>query len=169
MARLGLSSLYFDLNRIIPKIFKGKKKSFFIVFKILTPSTRYWGKIWGCVCVCVLNRVWRFVTVWTHGLEPARLLGPWNFPGKNTGVGSQFPPARDLPDPGIKPSSPASSALQAGKPRIPRIGTEKELQDGLWNWTCGLKSWPGHCSVLGFPDMSTGINVFLQNRGIVKT
>ena len=25
-----------------------------------------------------------------HGLEPTRLLHPWNFPGKNTGVGCHF-------------------------------------------------------------------------------
>ena len=26
------------------------------------------------------------LTLWPHGLQPARLLGPWDFPGKNTGV-----------------------------------------------------------------------------------
>ena len=44
-----------------------------------------------CVCVCVcyvksLSRVWLFVTPWTV----ARLLCPWDFPGKNTGVGCHF-------------------------------------------------------------------------------
>ena len=35
-----------------------------------------------------------------HGLEPARLLCPWGFPGKNTGVGSHFLLWKgDLPDP----------------------------------------------------------------------
>ena len=39
------------------------------------------------VCVCVLNRVpsWR-----SDGLWPSRLLCPWDFPGKNTGVGCHF-------------------------------------------------------------------------------
>ena len=27
----------------------------------------------------------------THGLEPTRLLYPWDFPGKNAGVGPHFP------------------------------------------------------------------------------
>ena len=27
-------------------------------------------------------------SLWLHGLQPARLLCPWNSPGKNTGVGS---------------------------------------------------------------------------------
>ena len=34
-----------------------------------------------------LNRVRLFVT---HGLQPARLLCPWDFPGNNTGVGCHF-------------------------------------------------------------------------------
>ena len=40
---------------------------------------------WACVCVCVLSRfshVWLFVVLWT-----ARLLCPWNSPGKNIRVG----------------------------------------------------------------------------------
>ena len=32
---------------------------------------------------------------------------PWDFPGKNTGVGYQFPSPGDLPDPGVEPRSPA--------------------------------------------------------------
>ena len=28
-----------------------------------------------------------FDSSWPHGLKPARLLCPWDFPGKNTGVG----------------------------------------------------------------------------------
>ena len=30
------------------------------------------------------------LTLWPHGVEPARLLWPWNFSGKNTGVGYHF-------------------------------------------------------------------------------
>ena len=29
-----------------------------------------------------------YLTLWSHGLWPIRLLRPWIFPGKNTGVGS---------------------------------------------------------------------------------
>ena len=38
------------------------------------------------VCVCVLSHVWLFVAPWTV----ARLLCPWNFSGKNTGVSCGF-------------------------------------------------------------------------------
>ena len=30
------------------------------------------------------------LTLRPHGLQPPRLLRPWDFPGKNTGVGCQF-------------------------------------------------------------------------------
>ena len=42
-----------------------------------------------------------------HGLQPARLLCPWNSPENNTGVGWHFLLQGHLPDPGIKPRSPA--------------------------------------------------------------
>ena len=35
--------------------------------------------------VCVLGHLWPF------GLQPTRLLCPWDCPGKNTGVGCHFP------------------------------------------------------------------------------
>ena len=44
-----------------------------------------------------------FVTTWTE--LPASSC-PWNFPCKNTGVGCHFF-LRDLPEPGIKLTSPA--------------------------------------------------------------
>ena len=31
-------------------------------------------------------------TLWPHGLQPVRLLHPWDSPGKNTGVGFHFLP-----------------------------------------------------------------------------
>ena len=42
-----------------------------------------------------------------HGLQPARLLCPWNFPGKKYWSGLPFPPSGDLPGSGIEPASPA--------------------------------------------------------------
>ena len=40
-----------------------------------------------CVCVRVLSLVSFFLTSWTVA---TRLLCPWNFPGRNTGVGCHF-------------------------------------------------------------------------------
>ena len=42
-----------------------------------------------------------------YGLYPARVLCPWDSPDKNTGVGCQSFLLGNLPDPGIKPGSPA--------------------------------------------------------------
>ena len=48
------------------------------------------------------------LTLRPHGLQPARLLCPWNSPGKNIGVsGLPFPSPGDPPNPGIKSMSPA--------------------------------------------------------------
>ena len=44
-----------------------------------------------------------------HGVQPARLLCPWNSPGKNTGVDNLFS-SGDLSDPRIEPGSPALQA-----------------------------------------------------------
>ena len=49
-----------------------------------------------------------------HGRYPARLLCPWDFPGKNTGVGCHFLTPGDLPDPEIKPTPPAVSCVIGG-------------------------------------------------------
>ena len=50
----------------------------------------------------------------THGLEPARLLCPWDSPGNNTGVGCHFLPQRFFPtqesNPGIELRSLAFQA-----------------------------------------------------------
>ena len=41
------------------------------------------------VCVCVSRSVVS-KSMGPHGLQPARLLYPWDSPGKNTGVGCHF-------------------------------------------------------------------------------
>ena len=45
-----------------------------------------------------------------HGLQPARLLYLWASPGKSTGVGCHAHLQGNLPDPGIKPTSPTWQA-----------------------------------------------------------
>ena len=50
------------------------------------PGTREGGAEPGEVCLS-LSRV---QLLHTHGLQPARLLCPWDSPGKNIGVGCHF-------------------------------------------------------------------------------
>ena len=57
-----------------------------------------------CACACVVS----------CGLQPTRLLCPWDFPGRNNRRGLPFPPPGDLLNPGIHPQSPASPALAGG-------------------------------------------------------
>ena len=42
------------------------------------------------VHACILSHSVVFNVLQHFGLEPAKLLCPWDFPGKNTGVGSHF-------------------------------------------------------------------------------
>ena len=55
-----------------------------------------------------------------HRLWPTRLLCPWDFPGKNTGV--MLPTSGDLPHLGIQPVCPASPALQADSLPLNLVG-----------------------------------------------
>ena len=43
-----------------------------------------------CIIVNVLNCSAVCDSLWPHGLQPNRLLCPWESPGKNTGVGCHF-------------------------------------------------------------------------------
>ena len=58
----------------------------------------------ACLCVCVLSHVQLFVTAWTVAHQPSLSMG---FSRQEYWSGLPFPPPGDLPDPGIKPASPA--------------------------------------------------------------
>ena len=61
-------------------------------------------------CVCNVNHLVVSDSLWPHELQPSRLLCPWDFPGKNTGVNSHSLLQQNLPNSGIKPGSPALQA-----------------------------------------------------------
>ena len=44
----------------------------------------------GSRCVLCVSCSVMSDSLWPHGLQPAKLLCPWDFPGKNTGVGCHF-------------------------------------------------------------------------------
>ena len=52
-----------------------------------------------CVSCSVLSN-----SLWPHGLKPARLLCPWNSPGKNPGVGRHSLLQGIFPNQGLNPS-----------------------------------------------------------------
>ena len=67
-----------------------------------------------------------------HGLLPARLLCPWDSPGKGTGVGCHSHLQGNLPDPGMEPGSPAlqvdSSLLSHQRSQSTEVGSLSLLQ-----------------------------------------
>ena len=80
--------------------------------------------------------------LWPHEL-PARLLFPWDFPGKNTRVGCHFllhfllqKDPGDLSDPGIEPTSPSLAGRffttePLGKPKLKDITFRLIEKNGL--------------------------------------
>ena len=44
---------------------------------------------YNVLCSCLVVKL-PPALLWPHGLQPTRLLCPWNFPGKNTGLGCRF-------------------------------------------------------------------------------
>ena len=61
--------------------------------------------------LCVLSHVRLFVTLWTIACQAAPSMG---FSRQEYWSGLPHPPLIDLPDPGIKPASPSSPALEGG-------------------------------------------------------
>ena len=58
----------------------------------------------ACKHACVLGCLSSLLTLQrSHGLKPARLLCPWDFPGKNTGVGCRAPLQGIFPTQGSNP------------------------------------------------------------------
>ena len=81
-----------------------------------------------------------------HGLQPARLLCPWDSPGKNTGVCSHSLLQRDLPDPGIEARSPALQ-MYILPPELPgkltNVHTKLTTVDMASDQGEGLQWWKG--------------------------
>ena len=57
-------------------------------------------------CPCMLSRSVMSDSMQSHGLQPTKLLCPWDFPGKNTGVGCHFFLQEIFPTQGLTPGLP---------------------------------------------------------------
>ena len=91
------------------------------------------------LCCAVLSCIWHLQP---HGLQPARLLCRWGFSRQKYWSRLPCPPPKDLPNPGIKPRSPALQAdsLPAeppGKPKNTGVGSLSLLQGNFptRHWT----------------------------------
>ena len=62
--------------------------------------------IWMLLCIstsyCFITQS-RLNSLWPYGLKPARFLCPWDFPGKNIGVGCHFLHQRIFSTQGLNP------------------------------------------------------------------
>ena len=67
--------------------------------------------VYETLCVCSVTSLMSD-PLWPRGLWPARLLCPWDSPGKNTGLGCHALLHMIFLSQGIKPTSPVSPALQ---------------------------------------------------------
>ena len=76
------------------------------------------GNIMGSVGRLVVSN-----SLQPYGLQPTRLLCPWDSPDKNTGVGCHFLLQGDLPDPGIEPMSLCLLYWQVGSFPLAPVGS----------------------------------------------
>ena len=67
---------------------------------LLAVSTSVWKGKWKWICSVVSD------SLQPHGLLPTRFLCPWDFPGKNTGVGCHFFLQEIFPTQGLNPDLP---------------------------------------------------------------
>ena len=95
------------------------------------------GEKWLIFCVvpccAVLSRSVVFDSLWPHGLWPARLLWPWDFPGKNTGVGCHTLLQGIFPTQGWNPCLPHCRWIlyhlsHQGEPKNTGVGSLSLLQ-----------------------------------------
>ena len=103
------------------------------------------------LCMCAQS----CPTLRPHGLQPLRLLCPWNILGMNTEVGCHGHSSGDLPDPGMELTSPVSPALAGGffttePPGKPREGKSSSVTtkpkvgwalESLWEKAMELKGF----------------------------
>ena len=114
-----------------------------------------------CVCACSVAQI-VFNDLRPCGLQSTRLLCPWNFPGKNTGVGCHFLLQGIFPTQGLNLRFFASPALAGGFFTIARPGkpftlltTDQKFSYG-WGKSQSLKK---ACSMGSKPQHQAAVKV----------
>ena len=95
--------------------------------------------------VCVLSHSVVSDSLWPHGLQPARLLCPWNSLGKNTRMGSQSLLQGMFLTKGSNPGLPHCRRIpyhlsHQGSPRQQVNKVKKNFRAGLWPGWCNQVS-----------------------------
>ena len=107
-------------------------------------------EIWGRMCVCTQSCPTLYDLM---DCSPPGSSCPRKFSGKNTGVGSHFPPPEDLSDPGIKLASPALAGgfFTTIISQVDSVSPGKPLGENGYMYTHGwiplLFTWSYHDSI----------------------
>ena len=97
-----------------------------------------------CVCVCVCARARPLSQVWLCNGIACQAPLSIGFPRQEYWSGLPFPPPGDLPNPGIKPTSPASPAWQVDSlPLTPPEKPEEVLTVCFFSGQMILRHWSG--------------------------
>ena len=122
------------LDHVISCLKTVKSKFFNLLghFSHWGPYLPFWLHVLPCpmLCCCLVAKLYP-ILLWPHGLQSARLICPWDFPGKNTGVGSHLLLQGILPTQGLNESLFPMSAWgffttePPGKPRHKTYPTTK--------------------------------------------
>ena len=128
-----------------------------------------WGEA-GALCaeVCVRAQLLQSCpdSVQVHGLQPARLLCPWDSPGKNNGVGSHALLQRIF-NPGTEPRSPTSPALTGRFFTTSTTG----VQGGMWPQSQGPRpslGWGVSSLMSSSESDSLGSTAHLRNEQVKR-
>ena len=100
-------------------------------------------RVCACMYVCVSVRA-PTQSLQPHGLEPGRLLCPWNAPGKNPGAGRHFL-LRGILDPRTEPASLHFLHWQADSPPLAPFSSVQLLSPVPTRYD------PMNCSTPGLP------------------
>ena len=107
-------------------------------------------------CMCS-NSLQSCLTLWPYGLYSARLLCPWDFPGKNTGVGCHAILQGIFPTQGIELTFPVSPVLEAGS--SPLVPPGKPRLSGVESTNLRLALSLFCYGAVTFPVRASGIDV----------
>ena len=101
----------------------------------------------------------RLTLLWPRGLQPARLLCLWDFPGKNTGVGSHFLLQGIFPTQG---SNPRLLQWQENSSPLSHLGSPVAILPPL---RCPLLSFPSlRGSIHPLPFLLFSLQLWAQPR-----
>ena len=111
--------------RWIDRDLREKDQFRFGYFALEENSRTIIGYFWRICCYLVAKLSWTLL--WLHGLYLARLLYPWDFSGKNTGVGCHFLLQGIFLTQGSNQSLLRLLHLQAGSLSLDHLGSPKDV------------------------------------------